>query len=97
MQFDPTSKETTDADPEELGGESTIEYHCTPQELEEAGLHDGCTVGYLEEMPEVDSEFIPDPHGEQSLIRDGAGLGELVELLDIDPCPAASRRRRLSP
>jgi hypothetical protein len=94
MLFDPTSNETPDTHPDEPGGESTIEYLCTPQELKEAGLDDGCTIQYLEEMPEVDSEFPPGPHGEQSLIRDGAGLGELVELLDIDPCPAASRRRR---
>jgi hypothetical protein len=61
----------------------TEEYQCTDEELAGAGFQ------LLEpwDMPEHESEFVTDPCGDRPLTRAGAGLGELVEIRDIDPRP----------
>jgi len=64
-------------------GGITEEYQCTDEELAGAGFQ-------LREpwnMPEHESEFVTDPCGDRPLARAGAGLGELVEIRDIDPRP----------
>ncbi len=67
----------------------TEEYQCTDEELAGAGFQ----LREIEEMPEHESEFCSNRWGgEPALIRPGAGLGELVELMDIDPRPRALRR-----
>lgn len=64
----------------------TEEYQCTDEELASAGFQ----LRDLDEMPEHESEFASDPWGgERPLTSHGAGLGELIELLDLDP---ATRR-----
>ena len=64
-------------------GGITEEYQCTDEELAGAGFQ------LLEpwDMPEHESEFVTAPCGDRPLTRAGAGLGELVELCDIDPRP----------
>jgi hypothetical protein len=43
----------------EFGGTSaTVEYHCTEEELAEAGYEGGFTVRTLDDMPEHESEFL---------------------------------------
>jgi hypothetical protein len=76
--------ENVPANGKSLGVGVTEEYQCTDEELAGAGFQ----LRDPEEMPEHESEFASDPWGgDPSLIRPGAGLGELVELLDIDPRP----------
>jgi hypothetical protein len=65
-------------------GGITEEYQCTDEELAGAGFQ----IREPWDMPEHESEFVTDPlAGERPLTRSCAGLGELVEILDIDPRP----------
>jgi hypothetical protein len=81
--------QATDAESLQANGKSvfvgvTEEYHYTDEELADAGFQ----LREIEEMPEKESEFASHPSGgEPCLIRPGGGLGELVELMDIDPRP----------
>jgi hypothetical protein len=66
----PDRYDTTDVEPDdsefpdieaEFGGtQTTIEYHCTEQELAEAGFAGGFHVRALDDMPEHESEFVPE-------------------------------------
>jgi hypothetical protein len=64
-------------------GGITEEYQCTDEELAGAGFQ----LREPWDMPEHESEFVTDPCGDRPLTRAGAGLGELVEIRDIDPRP----------
>jgi hypothetical protein len=64
-------------------GGITEEYQCTDEELAGAGFQ----LREPWDMPEHESEFVTDPCGDRPLTRIGAGLGELVEIRDIDPRP----------
>ena len=64
-------------------GGITEEYQCTDEELAGAGFQ----LREPWDMPEHESEFVTDPCGDRPLTRTGAGLGELVEIRDIDPRP----------
>jgi hypothetical protein len=61
----------------------TEEYQCTDEELAGAGFQ----LREPWDMPEHESEFVTDPCGDRPLTRTGTGLGELVEIRDIDPRP----------
>jgi hypothetical protein len=83
-----TGGENLPANSKSRGVGVTEEYQCTDEELADAGFQ----LREIEDMPEHESEFVPDPRGgEPCLIRPGAGLGELVELTDIDPRPLRLR------
>ncbi len=65
-------------------GGVTEEYVFTEEELEHAGFR----LIDAEDMPEHEPEFVADPWEEDPrLIGAGAGLGELIELYDLDPHP----------
>jgi hypothetical protein len=82
--------EEPDEDDLELLGLSsqaaTIEYHCTRQELEEAGYGGAYTEDDLAEMPEIDSEFmaprvVTDPLDYLEALYDRR-LRELLDLIE---------------
>jgi hypothetical protein len=56
----PDDSEFPDIEAEFGGTHSTVEYHCTEEELAEAGFGDGFTVRRLGDMPEHESEFVPE-------------------------------------
>jgi hypothetical protein len=59
---DPEAEEEfPDIEAEFGGGGSTVNYHCTEEELAEAGFADGFSTRIIEEMPEHESEFIGRP------------------------------------
>ena len=65
-------------------GEPCEELQCTEEELEQAGFQ----VGDLEEVLDDGPEFSPSPGPEhEPALGRSRALGELVELLDIDPRP----------
>lgn len=61
-------------------GAATLEYHCTEQELEEAGFASGFSVGNIDEMPEKDTEFVPDPADRTAGSAQCSAAGELMEM-----------------
>jgi hypothetical protein len=74
---------------------ATIDYHCTRQELEEAGYGGGYSEQDLGDMPEIDSEFVApavveDPHD----YLDARSLEDLldsVERFDWTALPGLQR------
>jgi hypothetical protein len=58
---DADDSEFPDIEAEFGGAGASVEYHCTEQELADAGFADGFSVRDLGDMPEHESEFVPAP------------------------------------
>lgn len=57
--IEPDDSEFPDIEAEFAGAAASVEYHCTEQELAEAGFAGGFTVRTLDDMPEHESQFAP--------------------------------------
>jgi hypothetical protein len=94
--------EFPDIEAEFGGAGASVEYHCTEEELADAGFAGGFSVRALDDMPEHESEFVPataliDPHACPDLpfARSSQELVEMVERWDWTGLPGLYRLARV--
>ncbi len=57
--LDTEDSEFPDIEAEFGSAGASVEYHCTEEELADAGYARGFSIRYLDDMPEHESEFLP--------------------------------------